>query len=146
MEKSGSQKALKVISIIMIVFGALGIVASLLLLVGGGAVGISGVDAADDNVAAAGGLAMILGFGMLLSTLFDLVIGIFGLRGANDPSKIGVFFVLAVVGVVFGIINLGFVFLNGADVSSVVNSVLSLALPVACVVLANNIKHQEMRW
>ncbi len=146
MEKSGSQKALKVISIIMIVLSVLGLLVALMLLMGGGALGVSGIDAADDDMAVAGGLAMFLGMGMMLSSLFNLVIGIFGLRGANDPAKIGVFFVLAIIGVVFAAINLVGMFMNGADFSTVLSSVVSLAMPVACVVLANNIKHQEMRW
>ena len=146
MEKSTSQKALKVISIIMIVVGVLGLAFSLFLLIGGGAMGVTGVDMADDGTAVAGGLAMILGFGLLLSSLFDLIIGIFGVRGANNPSKIGVFFVLAVIGVVFGALNLVGTLFNGLDFSSIVSSLLSLGLPIVCVVLANNIKHQEMRW
>lgn len=146
MEKSTAQKVLKVISIVMIVLGVLGIAGGMLLLAGGGAVGASGIDAADDSAAIAGGFAMILGFGLLASSLFNLVIGIFGLRGANNPSKIGAFFVLAVLGVVFGALNLVGTFLGGADASSIVNAVVSLVLPITCVILANNIKHQEMRW
>lgn len=146
MEKSGSQKVLKVISIIMIVLGVLGVVSGALLLAGGGALGVSGIDTANDDAAVAGGLTMIVGFGLLLSSAFNLVIGIFGLRGANNPSKIGAFFVLAVLGVVFGALNLVGTFLGGAELSSIVSAIVSLALPIACVMLANNIKHREMRW
>lgn len=145
MEKSGSRKILKVIAIIMIVLSALGVIGGLFLLIGGGAVGVSGVDAADDSAAAAGGLAMILGFGMMISSLFNLVIGIFGLRGANDPSKIGVFFVLAIIGVVFAALNMVSMFFGGSmDFTSVLSALVSLALPVACVVLANNIKKENL--
>ena len=51
-----------------------------------------------------------------------------------------------VLGVVFGALNLVGTFLGGADASSIVNAVVSLVLPITCVILANNIKHQEMRW
>ncbi|MEA5020407.1 MAG: hypothetical protein VB027_08555 [Gordonibacter sp.] len=144
MEKSGSRKALKVISIIMIVFSVLGVISSLFLLIGGGSLGIAGADAADDAVAVAGGLAMILGFGILLSALFNLLIGIFGVRGANNPNKIGVFFVLAIVGVIFALINAISMFLIGdMEVSSVLSTLFSFVLPVVCVVLANNIRNEN---
>ncbi len=145
MEKSSSRKVLKIISIIMIIFSLLGVIAGLFLLIGGGALGVSGVDAADDTAAAAGGLTMILGFGMLISALFNLLIGIFGLRGANNPRKIGVFFVLAIIGVVFAVLNMMGTFFGGAvDFSTLLSSLVSLALPVVCVVLANNIKKENL--
>lgn len=144
MEKSGSRKALKVISIVMIVFSVLGVISSLLLLIGGGSLGAAGVDAADDAVAVAGGLAMILGFGILLSALFNLLIGILGVRGANNPSKIGVFFVFAIIGVVFAAINaISAFFIGDMDVSNILSTLLSFVLPVVCVVLANNIKNEN---
>ena len=51
-----------------------------------------------------------------------------------------------VLGVVFGALNLVGTFLGGAELSSIVSAIVSLALPIACVMLANNIKHREMRW
>ena len=144
MNKSTSRKALKVNSIIMIIFASLGVISGLLLLIGGGALGASGIDAADDGVTAAGGLTMILGFGMLISSLFNLLIGIFGLRGANNPRKIGVFFVLAIIGVVFAALNvMGTLFGGSADFSTILSSLISFILPVVCVILANNIKKES---
>lgn len=61
MEKSTSQKGLKVVSIITIIIAVLTILASLMILVGGGVAGSMGVDTNDQDAIMLGGLAMILG-------------------------------------------------------------------------------------
>lgn len=144
MEKSGSQKALKVISILMIVFGGLAIAFGLFGMVGGGVIGAAGVDAADDSAAALGGIAIVVGIGMLVSGVIDLVIGIFGLRGANNPQKIGVFFVFAIIGTVLAALGFVGTLMSGSgDASSIVSGFVGLLLPGACVILANNIKKEN---
>ena len=143
MQKSSSQKALKVISIIMIVFASLGILFALLATLGGGALGVLGAADSDDAMVA-GGLLAAMGIIMLIGSAIDLVIGIFGLRGANDPRKIGVFFVLAIIGVVFAAFEVLGNFMNGSmDASTIFSSLFGLVLPVVCVILANNIKKEN---
>ncbi len=144
MQKSSSQKALKVISIIMIVFAALAIVGGLVVTAGGGLLGVEGVNTADDDVTLTGGLAMVLGLMFLVGGIVDLIIGIFGLRGANNPKKIGVFFVLAIIGVVFAAISALMTLMGGTiDASTIISELISLALPIVCVILANNIKKEN---
>ena len=40
-----------------------------------------------------------------LGGAINLAIGIFGLRGANDPRKIGAFYVLAIIGLAFAVLS-----------------------------------------
>ena len=97
MQKTTSQKALKVISIIMIVFAAL-----------------------------------------------TLLLGIGGLRGANDPRKIGAFYVLAIIGLAFAVLSaLGTFFGGSADGGDIASALFGLVLPLVCVLLAYNIKKEN---
>ncbi|MEG1826723.1 MAG: hypothetical protein RR218_05625 [Gordonibacter sp.] len=124
----------------MIVFASLGILFSLLTTLGGSVLGTAN----SNDAMVAGGLLAAMGIITLIGSIVDLVIGIFGLRGANDPSKIGVFFVLAIIGVVFAALVVLGNFMNGSmDAGTIFSSLLGLVLPVVCVILANNIKKEN---
>ena len=127
MQKTTSQKALKVISIIMIVFAALTLLLGIGGIVTGGALGI-----------------LVAGFVILLGGAINLAIGIFGLRGANDPRKIGAFYVLAIIGLAFAVLSaLGTFFGGSADGGDIASALFGLVLPLACVLLAYNIKKEN---
>ena len=88
MQKTTSQKALKVISIIMIVFAALTLLLGIGGIVTGGALGILGAGIGDAGSAAlVGGVAAVAGFVILLGGAINLAIGIFGLRGATTRAR-----------------------------------------------------------
>ena len=132
MQKTTSQKALKVISIIMIVFAAL----TLLLGIGGIVTG--------GSAALVGGVAAVAGFVILLGGAINLAIGIFGLRGANDPRKIGAFYALAIIGLAFAVLSaLGTFFGGSADGGDIASALFGLVLPLVCVLLAYNIKKEN---
>ena len=132
MQKTTSQKALKVISIIMIVFAALTLLLGIGGIVTGGALGILGAGSGD------------AGSVILLGGAINLAIGIFGLRGANDPRKIGAFYVLAIIGLAFAVLSaLGTFFGGSADGGDIASALFGLVLPLACVLLAYNIKKEN---
>ncbi len=152
-QRTGKQKALLVISIIFIVFGALG----LLVLAGIGAgLGVlasysamsGGVSAGDALFAGSLGAA-ILGF-MSIGCLIDLIIGILGVRGANDASKVGAFNVFAIIGLVVAIITFvltvfAVVTASSANTdasSNIISAVIGLILPAVCVWLGTSIKKE----
>ena len=142
MQKTTSQKALKVISIIMIVFAALTLLLGIGGIVTGGALGILGAGIGDAGSAAlVGGVA---GFVILLGGAINLAIGIFGLRGANDPRKIGAFYALAIIGLAFAVLSaLGTFFGGSADGGDIASALFGLVLPLVCVLLAYNIKKEN---
>ncbi|MEG0374838.1 MAG: hypothetical protein RR547_01475 [Raoultibacter sp.] len=142
MEKSSSQKALKILSIVMIVLAILSIVSGLFMIIGGGAVAGTTVYGGDDSMAVMAAAAMIGGVMILVGGIINLIIGIFGLRGANNPQKIGVFFVLAIIGVVVTALSFVGNIMSGSDFTTIISGLISFVLPVACVVLANNIKKE----
>lgn len=144
MQKSSSQKALKVISIIMIVFASFGVLGGLFAIVGGSFLGAAGAGYSSAAALIGGGVIAVVGVVLVLSSGFSLITAIFGLRGANDPRKIGVFFVLAIISVVLSAVSALYSIANdGGGVANILSALVGLALPVACVVLANNIKKEN---
>ena len=142
MEKTTSQKALKVISIIMIVLAGITLLLGVGGLVTGGFLGVAGLGTSSGSAAMLGGVAIVASLVIVVSGVIDLLIGIFGLRGANDPRKIGTFYVLAIIGLAFAVLSaLGTVI--GGDWSSMGSAIIGLILPGVCVLLAYNIKKEN---
>lgn len=144
MQKSSSQKALKVVSIIMIVFAGLTLALSLLTLVGGAGMSYVGVGAADDDAMFAAGLVLVAGIIMFVGGAFNLIVGIFGVRGANDPRKIGVFYFLSIISIVLAVINGAISFMGSTmDLGTITSVLCGLILPTACCTLAYSIKKEN---
>ncbi|MEF9841855.1 MAG: hypothetical protein RR773_04740 [Raoultibacter sp.] len=144
MERSSAQKWLRILSIILIVFSILSILAGLLLFAGGSVVGASIIDTASDEDAMAVGLTLAGGIILLVSGIVDLIIGLFGLRGAKNPKKIGVFFVLAIIGVVVAALGLISTLTSGPlDAASIISGLISLALPGLGLYFASQIKKEN---
>ncbi|MEG1623869.1 MAG: hypothetical protein RR300_03300 [Raoultibacter sp.] len=102
------------------------------------------IDTASDEDAFVIGLTLAGGIMLLVNGLVDLVVGIFGLRGAKNPKKIGVFFVLAIIGVVFAAFGLISTLMSGSfDAGSIVSGLLSLVFPALGLYFASKIKKEN---
>ena len=137
---SGSQKALKVISIILIVWALLGLLLGIFFAGGSLLPGISDqavdVGGGSINMAAA---AMIIGILAIFCSLVYLVVAILGLRGAKNPQKIGVFLVMCIIGLVLAIIAIALDIMNGVFDWT---NLLDLVIIIVCTILAQNIRKQ----
>ena len=126
------RKVLKVLGILSIIGGALGIIFGLLAVAGGGLLAgeIStpgAVDAANmENAAAATGLVLIAGIALLLSGIFSLLLGIFSVRGANDFSKVNGAFILAVIDIVVIVLGIVCTIASGSGLTGIGSSIFSL--------------------
>ena len=151
---TSSQKGLKVVSIIVIIIAVLSIIAALLVLSGGaGSMVLSGNEGvlADAGVSASdaqtfGILAIVLGVYALIIGVLSLITGIFGAGAAKDTSKIGRAFKMGVVILVLEAIHvvLNFIPSNLSSIpSAIVNSVISLIVPILYVYFANKVKKGE---
>lgn len=138
---SGSQKALKIISIVLIVYAALMLLLGALMAAGSQVPGMSGttIDMGDGTAMDASMAAVALGVGTVIGGVVYLVIALLGLRGAKNPAKIGAFFVLCVIGLVLGVIGVGMSIVQG---SLQWQSLVGLALIAVCTFLAAKIKKQ----
>lgn len=146
--RSGSQKALLIISIIQII-GAIGTLAlGALFFIGAGAVGqiqLGDVDLNSLVQGIAGELLMAIGSVIVVSGIISLLCGVFGVRAANNNQKIMIVWVCLLIALVFQIIVvalLAFAAING-DVGGLVFSTL-VELAWSCLMfwIANNIKRE----
>lgn len=137
---SGSQKALKVISIVMIVWSILIILLGAFMAAGSAVPGLSAetIDMGNGDVSMSTA-ALTFGVGTIVGGVIDLVIGLLGLRGAKHAHKIGLFFVLCVIGLILGIVGLVLDIMNGAVPWT---DVVSVVIVIVCTALASSIKKQ----
>ena len=152
MERSGSQKVLLVLSIINIIVAVLALLSGLLVMLGGAAVGT--IPASDAAAALegtgvtqgeAGALVGIAGFVIVFSGVIELVVGILGVRAANDNQKIMPVWVLAIVQLVLYAISLISIIAGGSFGTQGVSAIVSLVVAFLIVWLANNIKKEAGR-
>lgn len=140
-ERSGKQRALFVIAIITIVLATITIIGGLLMITGGAVIGAEGGEAqiAGETMSSGelAGLAGVAGILLLLSGGFDLAMGILGLRGASDASKITPFIVMAILSLIVAIVSLVGEFTAAG--------VVSLAISAVCVWLGWSIKSEATK-
>ena len=135
---SGSQKYIKIVSILNIIGGAFYILIAILGFLGKGVVGDEALikEAGDSNAPAAVNVFLIV---MIIIGLFSLIVGILGIRAANDPGKAGPLFKLAVISLGISVINL-FVGIFGGNFS--IYSLIECVPPALMTWCSNNLKKQ----
>lgn len=76
--------------------------------------------------------------------VFDLIVGIMGVRVSNNPSKVKGFWVLCIVVVVLAVLN-ALTTLGAGSISmeSVTSVACNLVLPILALVFATNIKKEQ---
>lgn len=130
---SSSQKTLKTICVVLMAWSVLTLLFNVLALFGGLATLI---------VPGVGLSLMAAGFLGIFGSAFDMVVAGLGLRGASDASKIGPFYVLAVIGFALALISaIAGLLMGDFQAHELVNALLT----GVCAVLASNIK-KEGRW
>lgn len=134
---SNSQKYIKIISIIDIVFGVIGLIVGVLGATGGfiAASGATGADVAATDAAGFGGVMIILA----IACIFEIIVGILGLRAAKDASKIKPVFVLSIISLAVGVVSLIMSITGGSFKASDLAGLVGSALMVFC---ANNVRKQ----
>lgn len=147
---STSQKVLKIIAIITILSGISYVLAAL-AFAGLGAFGGSDVISLEDMPIAipaniAGGLFAVLAG---ITAVIYLLLGIFGLRGANVPSKIMPVYNLSVIAIVFSAIQvIVWEFTRGDtfDFANAFSVFIGLAEAILIFTLARNIRKDHETW
>lgn len=142
-----AKKTLKILGILTIVLGVLGLFSSLAIGIGGGVIATglatSGADAASADTAFAviGGMS-VLAIVALVSSIIDLLLGIFSVRAANDFSKIGPAWVLAVIGLILAVIGTIMTVVGGGlNYTNIASSVVSIVFSACLFWAANTIKN-----
>ena len=152
MQRSGSQKALLVLSILNIIGAVLALLGGLGLMMGGAFIGA--VNSSDAAQALAGSgvsqgelgiLTSVAGFVVILAGVVELVMGILGVRAANDNQKIMPVWVLAIISLVLNAIGLVSSFVSGTIGTQGASYIVSLILAVLMMWICNNIKREAGR-
>ncbi len=149
MERSGSQKVLLVLSILNIILAAFVILASLLTIAGGALVGAVPAEEVADSLAETGltqGQASAafsaIGLVILIPGALMLLIGILGVRAANNNQKIMPVWVLSVISLVMWVISIVIAVMNGTVGTDIAPNLVSIAIAVLTFWIANNIKRE----
>ena len=146
-ERSGSQKALRVISIVLVVFAVISIVLGLaflaLIAAGLGTDAVNAMDPNDPDLVAGIAVGLVLGVVLVGSGVVDLVVGALGLRGARDPRKVKPFFVLCVIGLAIEVAGDVWLAAQGMLSSIGASGAVELLVIGACTWLAYDIMRQS---
>ena len=125
---SGARKALKIMSILTIVMAIIQIITAGLIVFGSSfMVGMQ--EAELDGTTVDVGVAL-------------MGVGILGVRGANDPTKIGPYKIIAIIGLVLCILQAAMFLFTGQIASYGISGVLSLVFVAVLVFLAFKIEKE----
>lgn len=114
-------KFLKVTGILMIVFGALALILSIVA-----AIGLAALAALDLNTWQYT-LAVIL---MLVGSIFELIAGIVGVKNCNKPEKAGTCMVWGIIVIALSVLSDVLTLVGNPDNFSIVSLLTGLVIPV----------------
>ena len=147
MERSGSQKALLVLSIIEIVGGIIALITGAMAFLGAGAVltdanTVAGSGVTQDQAA---GIFVILSGVLIIEGIWSLLCGIFGVRAANDNQKIMIVWVFCLIGVIIAVVGIIAAIINGRFGNQFWSLLWTLVGSGIMFFIANNIKKEAGR-
>ena len=144
MQRSGSQKALLVLSIIEIIGAIIALITGLMFFLGAGAVltdasSVAGTGITQDEGA---GILVIMSGLLVVVGVWSLLCGIFGVRAANDNQKIMIVWVFCLIGLIMNIVGIIAGIINGSIGGQVGSFVISAICSAIMFWIANNIKKE----
>ena len=135
MQNINSKQVLKITSILNIISGGLGIAFGIIALAAGGFAAAGG---AGSDLAETGAIAILIGVFAVCAYLFDLILGILGVKAANGNGQIKAVWTMSLIALVLSAISL---------ISSIatgtfgISTLASLAFVGATFWAANDIKN-----
>lgn len=148
MQRSGSQKALLVFSILELIAAGLCFLMGIMAVFAGGLLAGAGPEAiaeaglTESDQALGAGLIGVLAVIVIVSALWSLLCGIFGIRAANDNQKIMVVWVFTLIGVILCVLSIIASIINGTFGQEVWSLVFTAVFDGIMFWLANNIKRE----
>lgn len=149
MERSSSQKVLLVLSILNIIGAVIVLLGGLAMMLGGAFIGTvdpveasATLDGSGITQGAAGAIAGIAGFLLIFAGVIELILGILGVRAANDNQKIMPVWVLAIIQLILSAISLISTITGGSFSSQGMSTIISLVIAILIMWIANNIKRE----
>ena len=146
-ERTGSQKVLRVISIVQIIEAVLLVVFALMGVMSGAAIGAADPSSVAELTAetgmsqgALGGLVAGTSLTVIIAAAISILIAVFGLRASNDVNKIMPAWIFSIIGLVGSCLSIVMKAVNGTLSGNLLSSLLTLAVAVLTFWVCNNIK------
>jgi len=141
-EMEKSCKLLKVVSILMIIFGSIALLVSLLAVAGAGVIAAGAAGVATDAAAAAAGLIMAAAVIMLVASVIQFVAGIVGVKNHNKPEKATICIVFGILVLIVYIVSTVISIVSGdpGALSIVISIISGLIMPVLYLLGAFKLK------
>ncbi len=141
---SGSRKAIKILAIISIVVGVIYALFGIMMCVGAPFLASSSVASANNEAISTSLAVSLIAFITIITAIVYILVGALGVRGANDPSKIGPFKIICYIDVVVTVLGCIGTIIGGTDgwLDPIAHCVLGLIIPVVLIVLCNNAQEE----
>lgn len=129
---SDNRTGLKIISVVIIAIGLYDLIPGLILIFANASPEIAGPVLSLQGISYTEAMpALVLGITCAITGLVFVTVGLLGWRGAKDPSKVGPFFVFAVIGSILAVLFLIIDLVTGTwPVSSAINAIIVIATAV----------------
>lgn len=144
MQRSGSQKALLVFSVIEIACAAFLLVGGVMAAAGAGVIGSDALLGELTLRRQGEGAILFAAAAIVLVVLgvWSLLCGIFGIRAANDSRKIVIVWVFLLIGLLLDVAAVTWSVVDGSFGQSPASLVLSLVLDIVLFWIADNMKRE----
>lgn len=146
MSIQNAKSTLKVLGILCIIFGVLGIIAGISLAAGGGLLGATALTSGEvttaegaDTVTLVTGAVVALGIFTVISAIVDILLGVFSVRASKDSTKIGPAYIFSIIALVLSIISVVMSFSN-FNFSTILSALPSIVFSVVIFLAAKTIK------
>ena len=146
MSIQNAKSTVKVLGILCIIFGILGIIAGIGLMAGGGLFGATALTSGEvttaegaDTVTLVTGMVVVLGAFTLVSAIVDVLLGIFSVRASKDSTKIGPAYIFSIIALVLSIISVVMSFSN-FNLSTILSALPSIVFSAVIFLAAKTIK------
>lgn len=149
MSINNAKSTLKVLGILSIIGGVLGIILGITLFAGGSLLPADMIASGEmggantDTALAITGAVMFLGIFTVVSGVIDLLLGIFSVRASSDFSKIGPAYTLALISLILSVIVLALNFMSAPNFTTLLDGIGGLVFGACIFWAAKTIKEQN---
>lgn len=149
MSIQNAKSTLKILGILSIILGIFGVIMGIGLIVGGGLFGadtlMSGKATTADAVESVNlitGMVMAMGIFAAVSSVIDVLLGIFSVRASKDFSKINPAYIFSIIALVLSVVSL---FMNFAEfnLSTLLSAIPSIVFSAVLFLAAKTVKEEN---
>ena len=149
MSIQNAKSTLKILGILCIIFGILGIIAGFGLMAGGGLMGASALTSGEittaegaENVNLVTGMVVAMGAFALICAIVDVLLGVFSVRASKDTTKIGPAYAFSIIALILSIVSVLLNFSN-LNLSTLISALPSIVFSIVIFLAAKTLKGEN---